>query len=137
VTRRGFFTRLEDARGQAMVEFVIVLPIMLFLVFMIAFAGLGFERYLRLSNSSRMAARAAAVAAFEGKTPCEAAQDAVVADRAMEKLAPDVTVECDPVDAQRGELITVTLRHTLPNIPLIGAITGPIEISGRATERLE
>ena len=33
--------RLVDDRGQAMVEFVIVLPIMLFLIFMIVYAGIG------------------------------------------------------------------------------------------------
>ena len=74
-----------------MVEFVIVLPFMLFLIFMIAYAGIGFERYSRVTNAARVAARAAAVARFDGKDPCVAAQDA--ANYALHGLA--LTVPTD------------------------------------------
>jgi hypothetical protein len=117
-----------------MVEFIIVLPIMLFLIFMIAYAGFGFERYARVTNAARVAARAAAVARFDGKEPCTAAQQA--ADNAMHGLT--ITVdECDAGTRSPGELVTITLSYTLPDIPMIGNITGPITVHGKATERLE
>ena len=109
-----------------MVEFVIVLPIMLFLIFMIAYAGIGFERYSRVTNAARVAARAAAVARFDGLDPCSAAQDA--ADNAMHGL----TVSMDECDAgSPGGLVTVTLSYTLPNIPVISSITGPTTVHGQ------
>jgi Flp pilus assembly protein TadG len=117
-----------------MVEFVIVLPIMLFLIFLIAFAGIGFERYMRVTNAARVAARAAAVARFEvPSTPaCDAAQAA--ADDAMNGLA---TTMADCVEGPPGSTVTVTLEYTLPSIPMISSITGPITVSGTATERRE
>jgi hypothetical protein len=124
--------RLRDDRGQAMVEFIIVLPIMLFLVFMIAYAGIGFERYARVTNAARVAARAAAVARFDGKDPCDAAQSA--ADNAMHGLG--ITVdEC--LAGSPGETVTIRLSYTLPSIPMITSITGPITVHGKAVERME
>src|SRR5690349_20078611 len=124
--------RLVDDRGQAMVEFVIVLPFMLFLIFMIAYAGIGFERYSRVTNAARVAARAAAVARFDGKDPCVAAEDA--ANFALHGLALAAPPTCDPPGAQPGSLITITLEYRLPNIPIIGSITGPVIVTGKATE---
>ena len=131
---RGLGRRLGNDRGQAMVEFVIVLPFMLFLIFMIAYAGIGFERYSRVTNAARVAARAAAVARFDGKDPCVAADDAPT--YALHGLALSSTT-CDPPGAQPGSLITITLEYQLPNIPMIGSITGPITVTGKATERVE
>jgi Flp pilus assembly protein TadG len=120
-----------------MVEFIIVLPIMLLLVFMIAFAGIGFERYLRVSNAARVAARAAVVARFDSMEPCAAASAA--ADLAMDGLT--TTKACGPAPPSEslgpGELVKVTLTYQLPNIPLISSITGPVEVTASATERLE
>jgi Flp pilus assembly protein TadG len=119
-----------------MVEFVIVLPIMLFLVFMIAFAGIGFERYLRVSNAARVAAREAALARFYGP-PCDpgAARDAVIGALGDEMAASTVITDCVP--GEPGTLVTVTLEYPLPDIPLISGITGPIVVSASATERRE
>jgi Flp pilus assembly protein TadG len=115
-----------------MVEFVIVLPLMLFLIFMIVYAGIGFERYSRVTNAARVAARAAAVARFDGMDQCVAAQEA--ANAAMDGLAVSMDL-CDP--GSPGETVTVRLSYTLPDIPLIGSITGPVTVHGKAVERVE
>jgi hypothetical protein len=119
-----------------MVEFIIVLPIMLLLVFFLAWAGVGFERYARVTNAARVAARAATVARFDGKLACVAAQEAAV--DAMGGLTLDGPAEClfNP-DDQPGAKVTVTVRYTLPSIPIISGITGDVVVSGSATERLE
>ena len=120
-----------------MVEFVIVLPVMLFLIFMIAYAGIGFERYARVTNAARVAARAAAVARFDGLDPCIAAEQA--ADNALDGLTLDGPPQCDsvPPGLAPGSLLTVTLQYTLPSIPLITGIIGPTTVTGKATERME
>src|SRR5262245_31920742 len=102
-----------------MVEFIIVLPIMLFLIFMIAYAGIGFERYARVTNAARVAARAAAVARFQGLDPCVAAENA--ADSALDGLTLDSPPQCesDPPGEAPGSLLTVTLQYTLPDIPVV------------------
>jgi hypothetical protein len=119
-----------------MVEFIIVLPIMLLLVFMIAFAGIGFERYSRVTNAARVAARAAAVARFDGVPPCLAAQNA--ANIAMFGASSGRVLPMDECDAGApGELVTVTFSYQLDPIPVISRITGPIVVHGKATERME
>lgn len=117
-----------------MVEFIIVLPVMLFLIFMLAYAGIGFERYLRVSNAARVAARAAAVARFEGIPPCDPGAAGTAATNALDGLTFNME---DCVDGPPGSNVTVTLKYTLPPIPLIGGIIGPTTVTGSATERRE
>ncbi len=55
-TREG-----QRERGQGMVEFVLVLPIFLLLVFAIVDFGMGFHAWLTVTNSAREGARLGAV----------------------------------------------------------------------------
>ncbi len=80
VTRRSMVHRLSSERGQALVELVIALPLIFGLVFLIAYAGVGFNRYLQVTDAARIGARAAAVARFNSSPqlssdPCTAATD--------------------------------------------------------------
>lgn len=52
---------MKRQRGQAVVEFAIVLPFFLFLVFGIIYFGFLFKDYITLSNVARSSAREAAV----------------------------------------------------------------------------
>src|SRR3954468_21572376 len=52
---------LRDERGQATVEFALVLPILCVLLFGIVQFGLAFNRYLTLTDAVRAGARQAAV----------------------------------------------------------------------------
>ena len=117
-----------------MVEFVIVLPFMLFLIFMIVYAGIGFERYSRVTNAARVAARAAAVARFDGNDPCVAAEDAANSRCTASALrAADVR----PAGCAAGIAHHDHPQYQLPNIPMISSLTGPITVTGKATERME
>jgi Flp pilus assembly protein TadG len=51
----------QRERGQGMVEFVLVLPIFLLLVFAIVDFGMGFHAWLTVTNSAREGARLGAV----------------------------------------------------------------------------
>jgi Flp pilus assembly protein TadG len=108
---------------------------MLLVIFFIVYAGVGFERYLRVSHAAKVAARSAAIARFDGVTACQAAQDAK--DAAMgPDLAPDTNVE-DCTEGPPGTDVTVTIEYDLPPIPFITGITGPITVTASATERRE
>ena len=53
--------RFHREDGQAIVEFAIVLPLLVLLVFGIAQFGLAFRNYLAITDAARVAARAVAV----------------------------------------------------------------------------
>ena len=54
-------------KGQAMVEFVLVLPIFLLLVFAIIDFGMGFHAWLTVTNSAREGARLGSVRASQAQ----------------------------------------------------------------------
>lgn len=115
-----------------MVEFALVLPILVTLVFVLIQMGLTFNSYLRVTDAARVAARAAAVARFSGQDPCDAAQAAVPAEfqRSVQCSFPNRT-------EQPGNPVEVTISHgwsiDLPLLPLSKSGT----LSSSATERLE
>ena len=52
---------MKKQKGQALVEFALVLPLFLFLVFAIIYSGMFFHDYSTLSNIARSAARERAI----------------------------------------------------------------------------
>ena len=56
---------MRRQKGQALVEFAFVLPILLTIVFMILYGGIMFVDYLTLSNTARSSARDAALLGSE------------------------------------------------------------------------
>ena len=125
--------RLRRSDGQGMVEFVLILPLLVTLIFMVIQLGLTFSNYMRVTDIARVAARAAAVARFSGISPCQAA--ATAADSAAGGLAigrPTCSSGLNPGDAFR---VTVSLPWKI-SLPLL-----PFSWSGNlkstSTDRLE
>jgi Flp pilus assembly protein TadG len=116
-----------------MVEFVIVLPLLFVLVFLIAYAGVGFNRYMNVTNAAQEGARAAATARFRGEDPCDAAT--TVATQAMGGHVINVT--CTPQNPQIGDSFTVEVSYQFNiHFPLLP--TGPsLDIHSSSTERIE
>ena len=123
----GRLQKLERCEGQAILEFVLVLPLIVTLIFVLIQVGLTFNTYLRVTDAARVAARAAAVARFSGESPCAAAQAAV---------SSDLTVACGR-SGSPGSAFTVTVSHPwsidLPLLPLSDSGT----LRSSSTERLE
>jgi Flp pilus assembly protein TadG len=59
--RKRFYRVGKEERGQAMVEFALVLPIFMLLIFAIVDFGMGFHAYITVTNSAREGARLGAV----------------------------------------------------------------------------
>jgi Flp pilus assembly protein TadG len=123
--------RLRGSEGQAIVEFVIVLPLVVTFVFVLVQFGITFNDYLRVTDAARVAARAAAVARFNGDDPCAAARAAVVA------ASSDLVFQGCSTSGRPGDPVTITVTHpwsvSLPLLPL----SDSGDLKSAATERLE
>jgi hypothetical protein len=63
--RRGVGPRF-DQRGQALVEFALVLPLLIIILFATVDFGVGLTRWIAITNAAREGARLGAVGAAEG-----------------------------------------------------------------------
>jgi hypothetical protein len=139
VNARGAVGRLKDEAGQTFAEFVIVVPMMLMIFYMIITAGVGFSRYLRITDAAQVGARAAAVARFnvppESTDPCTFARE-----RAMESvggLASKITVSCSAAGPV-GTPFTVTVTHVYTvKWPFFDRPVYTFDITSEATSRLQ
>jgi Flp pilus assembly protein TadG len=130
---RGPRARTAEADGQAAVELVLVLPIILGLAFLIFDLAIVVTNYMKVTDAARVVARAAAVYRFTGEpNACQAARDA--AANAAGGLS--VTVSCG-AQGNPGDPFTVTVTYPwsigIPLIPLSANGT----LTSKATDRLE
>jgi Flp pilus assembly protein TadG len=129
------WSRLRHEGGQAFVEFVIVLPILVMLLLGIAQFGLAFHNYLSITDATRVGARAAAVK--RTNDPCGAAQTAIqntVSATQWSKIS--ASFGCGtPEGTDAGDPITISVEYPyaigLPGFSASGDLTAS------ATERLE
>jgi len=129
--------------GQAMVEFALVAPILLLLVFGIIQFGILLNNYLTLTDAVRAGARQAAVSRTLSD-PAGTAENRVRTAAANLDTSPDVLgVTVDPYDpksgthswAQGGD---VTVTATYPySISLLGIVVKAGKLTSQTTERVE
>jgi Flp pilus assembly protein TadG len=132
-------------RGQALVEFALVLPIIVLLIFGVIDAGRLVFTYNAVSNASRDGARVAIVnQSAAGTTTCDTTSAtaypvgcAVSAGLALNLAPADVTVTyrdptdttaCNPVTIGCLAVVQVT-GHYQALTPIIGQILGAINVS--------
>ena len=125
--------RFHREDGQAFVEFAIVLPILVLLVFGIMQFGLAFRNYLAITDAARVAARAAAVKRTSG--PCTAAKTAIqdtVSTGQWAQISSRITCTAGP---NTGDQVKITIKYPysigLPGVSASGDLTAS------ATERME
>lgn len=99
--------RRDGEKGQNLVEFAMVLPIFLILVFAIVDFGMGFHAWITVSNAAREGARIGAVGADE------ATIEARVVDTASSLAEDDlnITVGNAVPDGEPGEAVTVDVEY--------------------------
>lgn len=122
--------------GQAMVEFALVAPLLILILFAVIQFGVIFNDYIALTDATRAGARKAAVSRQEPK-PLElidAKVRASASDLDMDKLDVDVTV--DPAWAH-GADVTVKATYQVP-LP-VGTLLGldSLTLTSQTTERVE
>ncbi|HEY8491025.1 MAG TPA: TadE/TadG family type IV pilus assembly protein [Dehalococcoidia bacterium] len=121
-------------RGQSLVEFALVLPLFLILVFGIVDFGNALQDYITLSNAAREGARLGVTGVPE----------ATIRQRTLDTAAAvggPVTVTVTNACGQVGQSLRVQARYTYqPITPLgsfIAGISGGIPLSVSADMRLE
>ncbi|MHB0976559.1 MAG: TadE/TadG family type IV pilus assembly protein [Candidatus Aquicultorales bacterium] len=112
-----------DESGASAVEFAVVLPVLVVLVFGILYFGLIFNNYLVLTHAAREGVRQASLQRSEGAGNGLNVENAIRATAdTLDADAIDITI--DPYDDRpSGESVTVTLRYPVQvGVPVISNI---------------
>lgn len=136
-------SRIRDDRGQTMVEFTLVVPLLLVILFGIIQFGIVYNNYITLTDAVRVGARKAAVsrtAAF----PADVAKAALLnaADNLDQAKLQGVDGAGNPrisITApawQHGADVTVRARYPY-EIDLLGWVVASGELQSEMVERLE
>ena len=127
--------KFRAQEGQTLVEFALVVPLLLLIVFGIIQFGVAFNDYLSLTDGVRAGARKAAVSRHE--------YDPVAATKgAVRKAASDLDVSEDTLRIEvqsswrHGE--DVVVKATYPfEISLLGNVVHSGRLESKTTERVE
>ena len=113
----------DRTRGAALVEFAIILPVLILLIFGIVEFGRGYHAKTTLTHAAREGVR---VAALDTGDPAQVARDAAT------NIAPGaITVVVAPSPCVHGQPVTVTLEYDHSYvIPLFGSGTWTLEGTG-------
>lgn len=134
--------RRRAARGQSLVEFALVLPVLLLIMLGLFDAGRAIYAYNTVSNAAKEAARTGIVDQTVATIQNEAAQSAI----ALGIPAAGVSVFFRPQGASTGTCSPVELlcnvEVTVPYqwqaiTPVVGTILGPISMSSTARMPVE
>ena len=127
--------KFKAQEGQTLVEFALVVPLLLLIVFGIIQFGVAFNDYLSLTDGVRAGARKAAVSRHEND-PIEATKAAV------RRSASDLDPSEDKLRIQvssswrHGEDVVVTASYPF-EISLLGKVVHSGRLESKTTERVE
>lgn len=126
--------RSVGERGQTLVEFALILPLLVLILMGVFDFGRAFYAYNNISGGAREGARYGVIhptetAAIEGRVEAHAV--------ALDPT--ELTINVDPAGGQRGDPLTVTVTYDFYAItPLIGQIIGnPMTLRSSATMIIE
>lgn len=137
-----------ERRGQALVEFALVLPLLIVVLVGMFDFGRAIYAYNTISQAARTAARLAIVNQDVSAVRQAAADEAVALDIDPAAVAPatnrvDVTFRdpassaaCSPIRIGCVAVVTVRYRFA-PATPVISSIVGPVDLSASSEMRVE
>lgn len=147
--------RKNGEKGQALVEFTLLVPIFLLLLFAIVDFGMGFHAWITVTNSAREGARLGAVHAplNVASSPCfgKATLNVCIEDRVrttadLKDQATKMTVTITNAQGQSGQSVVVKVNYDYDLItPLAGIVQfvsgttfgSTLNLSSTADMRLE
>jgi Flp pilus assembly protein TadG len=137
-TQRGtVFKRRTNESGQAVVEFAVILPVLLMILFAILQFGIVFNNYIQVTAAAREGARKAAVSRSLGTAAAETAATtaAKAAAPGLKQTSITVTYPNSPTFAQGSD---VTVQVTYPySISILGIIVKSGKLTSSTTMRVE
>ncbi len=127
-------TNIRNERGQTMVEFALVVPILCVVLFGILQFGALYNDYVTLTDATRVGARKAATARHE--TNPEAAAEAAARNSAQGLDPSELGITVTATAWEHGE--SVTVEGTYPyEIDLLGFVVASGDLTSETTERVE
>ena len=119
-------SKLRNEKGASAVEFALVLPIFIMLVFGIFQFGIAFNNWIAITHAAREGARLAAVEQYD--------------EQRVRDSAPSVQIESISVSGQDGTVgspVTVIVTGNVLNINIPFAGNWPVTLTSTAVMRLE
>lgn len=125
----------RKAKGQSLVEFALVLPILLLVIF--GLFDLGYAVFIKnmISNATREGARTGIIIT---KTDADIRARVNAAAPGLNLTTAQIAISPSPNNRQFNEPITVTVTYTyVPLTPVIGRITGSVPLSSTSVMIVE
>ena len=119
-------SKLRNEKGASAVEFALVLPIFIMLVFGIFQFGIAFNNWIAITHAAREGARLAAVGQYD--------------EQRVRDSAPSVDIQSISVSGQDGAVgdpVTVTVTGNVLNINIPFVNNWPVTLKSTAVMRLE
>jgi len=119
-------SKLRNEKGASAVEFALVVPIFLMLVFGIFQFGIAFNNWIALTHAAREGVRLAAVGQYD--------------EQRVRDSAPSVSIQSISVSGQDGFIgdpVTVVVTGNVLNINIPLAGNWPVTLTSTAVMRLE
>lgn len=126
--------RIRAEKGQTMVEFALVVPILLVILFGIIQFGIVYKNYVTLTDATRVGARKAAVSRHEPNPVGVAEAAARGSATGLDQSELDVSVSASAWE--HGEDVTVTATYPY-EIDLLGLVVASGRLESATTERVE
>jgi len=126
---------LKNEKGQAMVEFALILPVLLLLVMGIAEFGMMFNSYLSVQNATREGARIGIVGASDE----EMEERILTTSPSLRKDRMVITIEPESNSRISGDTLRVQVNYDYRMaVPFISTLFGGnINLSGESSMRIE
>jgi Flp pilus assembly protein TadG len=124
---------MKNERGQTMVEFVLVLPVLLVILFGIIQFGLTFNNYVALTDAVRAGARTASVSRLSATPVADTTSRVKTASGDLDASKMNVTVTSD---WQHGDDVVVSATYPY-SISLFGVVVASGNLTSTQTERVE
>jgi Flp pilus assembly protein TadG len=125
---------IRDERGQTMVEFALVVPILCLVLFSVLQFGALYNDYVTLTDASRVGAREAVVSRHEENPEAHAEAAARASAEGLDPAKLDVFV--NETAWEHGGSVTVTTVYPY-EIDLLGIVVASGDLRAETTERVE
>ena len=125
--------RIADQKGQTMVEFALVAPLLCLILFAVLQFGVVYKDYVTLTDATRVGARKAATSRQAANPPAEAEAALRASATGLTQADLDVAVASA---WEHGEDVTVTASYPY-EIDLLGLVVASGRLESETTERVE
>ncbi len=135
VAPRGRWRRRDRTRGQSMVEFTLILPVLMLMIFGIYQFGQTYSDYIQVTNAARTGGRKALVSRSDTNGVADTITAAQNATWWLNKA--NMTVTVTPGQPwTTGQTVTVTVTYPY-SISLLGFVAGSGTLKSSTTVRIE